>query len=61
MFAFTKVGLQDRRNRKYDFNTLDHVIENDLGGKLISAVTKGDSYSLLTVKGEHCLHASNGN
>ena len=52
MFAFAKKGLQGRSFKKYDFDTLDDVIINDLGGKLISAVSKSDSYSLLTIKGE---------
>ena len=51
MFAFTATGLQKRTQKKLDFATLDDVIINDLGGKLISDVNKGDSYSLLTVKG----------
>ena len=59
MFAFGKRGLQDRKLKRYDFATLDDVIINDLGGQLISEVNKADSYSLLTIKGEHCLPACN--
>ena len=56
MFAFGSSGLGRRTSTKNDFDTLDDVIMNVLGGKLISSVTKSDSYSLLTLKGKHCLY-----
>ena len=56
MFAYSKTGLDLRsKAEQFDFATLDDVIMNDLGGRLVSAVTKGDSYSLLTRKGQRCL------
>ena len=53
MFAFGSTGLGRRTSTKNHFDTLDDVIMNVLGGKLISSVTKSDSYSLLTLKGKH--------
>ena len=51
MHAFTKVGLNSRNARGADFATLDDVIMNTLGGKLIVNVDKFDAYSLVSVKG----------